>query len=413
MVIPIYRPAAAPKSGGQQWSLVATGDFCISPRAFDQSSNNSDAANWFDRAIQKIIREADISIVNYEGVVAAENAAPLPKIGPAVRMDERCHHILESAGFTHANLANNHVMDFGADALRNNISQLKNRNIHTFGAGNCDISSMKPVVAGVKGLKVAIFGFAEYEFGVATESGFGTSWIGHPLALDLVRKAAHDNDVTIIIAHGGVEHIPLPPQQRRDQLKRFVDAGAKLVIGHHPHVAQGWELYRDVPIFYSLGNFLFSSGGFMQQLDQWSFIPKIIFAGNRPIQIEITPFKLNNTGGIETCQTDVDYKQKIDYLCGLSKALELNATDDEEWRACAKELWDKKYKDLLEIAMVKGFKNQLRSLLQPTIRKMRKRRTGLSDGADMPYEIWRKLLILSLFRTESHRWSIETACKQE
>lgn len=411
MKISVNKSELASNPKRPKWNLVATGDFCISPTALDQSSKSSKPDDWFDLRIRDVIGNAEISIVNYEGVVVDEGATPFSKIGPAVRMDPACYEILKLPGFTHANLANNHVMDFGADFLRKNVIQLSKRSIQTFGVANSDLAAMQPVVSNVKGLKVAIFGFAEYEFGVATESAFGTSWIGHPLALDLVRQAARDYDVTVVVAHGGVEHIAIPPRQRCAQLKRFVDAGANLVIGHHPHVPQGWELYRDVPIFYSLGNFLFHPGSLSHRRSEWSFIPKVSFEGKHPVQIEITPFKLNHTGGIDSCQTEADYQQKFDYLRGLSKALELNPLAAEAWQACAQGLWNRKYKDLLEIAMGKGFKNQLRPLLQTTIRKLRKRRTGLSDGADMPYGEWRRLLLLSLLRTESHRWTIETACE--
>ena len=72
-----------------------------------------------------------------------------------------------------------------------------------------------------------------------------------------IQIAKEDNDLVIVIVHGGREHYQLPTPKQRERFRFYADAGADFVVGHHTHCYSGYEIYKGKPIFYSLGNFIF------------------------------------------------------------------------------------------------------------------------------------------------------------
>lgn len=389
------------------WSISFAGDFCISPRIYSSKDKNTDASSWISPPLIKWLKESNLSIANFEGAIPFGHCKA-DKIGPSVAMHESCPALLHQMGFNAVSLANNHIMDFGASALLENISTLQANDITVFGAGRTEDDAMTPAVFHVRDHSIAVFGFAEYEFGVAGKDQSGTSWIGHPDALDKIHKASRSYDIVIVIAHGGVEHVPAPPTQRQAQLKRLIDAGATAVVGHHPHVPQGWEIYKGRPIFYSLGNFIFLPWMKHHPSNTWTYITKIHFSKTTPISLEIAPVEFTpETQSLQHIDPESAQK-RFDYLMNLSRSFN-DQTAHEDWVICAGWLWDNKYKGMLEAALSKGLKNKLRTWLQPAVRRWRRYHLGIDDASDIPIDTWRKMLLVSLLRTESHRWAIETA----
>ncbi|WP_221901830.1 CapA family protein [Bathymodiolus platifrons methanotrophic gill symbiont] len=91
--------------------------------------------------------------------------------------------------------------------------------------------------------------------------------IFHPLIEDNIRKLQSEVDAIVLIAHAGVENIDFPIKEWRDRYKRLCDVGVDVIIGHHPHVPQGYEHYNKSMIFYSLGNFYFDTASFRNKTD--------------------------------------------------------------------------------------------------------------------------------------------------
>lgn len=90
--------------------------------------------------------------------------------------------------------------------------------------------------------------------------GGGYAWLGHHCVEELIKKAKSSCDFLIIMVHAGAENWDFPLPEIRELYKKYIDWGADVIIGNHPHVAQGWEIYEDKWIFYSLGNFAFYEG---------------------------------------------------------------------------------------------------------------------------------------------------------
>jgi poly-gamma-glutamate synthesis protein (capsule biosynthesis protein) len=158
-------------------------------------------------------------------------------------------------------LANNHSYDFGPDGLKEMIRILKDNQIPFFGAGANLTEARSPLVLESKGRRIALLGYNEFrsEHYAATDSQYGNAPYIEEYVLQDIRKArdTHRCDIVIPFLHWGeeMEEVPRPDQQIF--AKRMVEAGASAVIGTHPHVTQTVEVYREAPIVYSIGNFVF------------------------------------------------------------------------------------------------------------------------------------------------------------
>lgn len=160
-------------------------------------------------------------------------------------------------------LANNHALDYGSEALSDTIRVLDEAGILHAGAGeNLDqAKALKTIEAGGK-----TFGFlaASRVF----PKGYWAAGPDHPgmltaydstVLLEEIQKARESCDFLTVYVHWGIERRTEPESYQRTLGQQYIDAGADLVIGSHPHVLQGIEYYKGKPIVYSLGNFVFGS----------------------------------------------------------------------------------------------------------------------------------------------------------
>lgn len=197
---------------------------------------------------------------------------------------------LKRAGFSVLTLANNHMMDFGSTALHDTISHLRREGIATTGAGKTLADARRPAIIRVKGKSIAFLAYSltqPVEFFAGNERA-GTAPGYRPYVEEDVRKAKSAADYVVVSFHWGAERAELPKQYQRDAAYRAIDAGADLVIGHHPHVLQGIETYQGKTILYSLGNFAFGSRS--PHADR-SMIARVRFDGETSA-VEIIPLNV-------------------------------------------------------------------------------------------------------------------------
>jgi poly-gamma-glutamate synthesis protein (capsule biosynthesis protein) len=168
---------------------------------------------------------------------------------------------LKEAGFSALSLANNHILDYGAAGLRETMAQLDRAGIVHVGAGEDLRQARQGVILTVKGKKVALFSYSlvfPREF-FATAKSAGTAPGYPPLIIRDIATVRSRVDYVIVSMHWGTEMATRPTAYQVATAHALVDAGADLVIGHHPHVLQGAERYKEGVILYSLGNFTFGS----------------------------------------------------------------------------------------------------------------------------------------------------------
>lgn len=404
----------APNSGSK-WTLVAAGDFCAINRFVGKNHLEEMLNQNVTKDLRDLIGAADISIVNMEGPIRT-SANPVPKSGPSQQMDAATPLILKKIGFDVISLANNHIMDYGVQGLDCTLKACEKEGLQICGVGKDAYNAMNPAKKVIAGkIRVSILAFCEREFGIADNGKNGSAWISHPLALTRVGEAAKDTDVVIVIAHGGVEEMPFSPIQRHRQLRQFIDAGATLVIGHHPHVPQGWERYKKGIIFYSLGNFLFDYfNNTRYPKTEWSFVIKAHFNGAALDEIELLPIGWLPDTRIGTPAKNSDRERFLCYLHNLSSLLVKPDLLIPYWQEFAVHLWNKRYLRYLQYACGVNKSSSLHSIryhISSLYREINRRITKHYRQKEFipPVDIKDDLLLLNTIRNESHRWTVETA----
>ena len=265
------------KSKGVTERILAVGDFRL---------NSSKAQGMFGRDILQLLHDKELSLANLECPVSSRGI-PIPKTGANLASSEQTIEALKLGKFDVAVLANNHIMDFGEEALTTTISLCQKSGIKTVGAGANLDKSYQPVLFDLKQSKVAILAFAQEEFSSAGETTAGTAKLEPTSVWRAIRQTKAIADVVIVSVHGGVELYPLPSPKTYDLYHFIVECGADAVIGHHPHILQGVEIYRGAPIIYSLGNFAFE---FKQKIPAcWSkgLIARLVINDKRIAALDI------------------------------------------------------------------------------------------------------------------------------
>ncbi len=205
-----------------------------------------------------VLSSADVAMVNLE--------CPITTRGTRIekpynfRMKPRYLKALTSAGIDIVNLANNHIYDYGEVGLFDTISYLDSVGIRHVGAGKNKEGAHAPVVLNVHGIRIAFLGY--YGGGEAPKATKRRAGVADRDIEDIISDVADARNESganyvIVTLHWGTELADAPDPGQIQFAHDVIDAGANLVIGHHPHVFQGIERYESGVIVYSLGNFLF------------------------------------------------------------------------------------------------------------------------------------------------------------
>ena len=246
-----------------QVRLAAVGDLLLV--AEGEGPSRRDAESRLD-GIRSLLDGADVLFGNLECALAAgtEMAPTEPRV---VATADQVRGTLE-AGFNVVTLANNHAFDYREAGFREVCGLLDRLGVARFGAGDNLAQAAAPARLEVKGIRLAFVGAVDRRSGpsqFATEGQAGVAPLDISRLLDQIRRLRREVDHVIVSLHWGEERLRIPSPVQVEQAHALVAAGASLILGHHAHVVQGLEVYRGVPIIYSLGNFiasevLFSSG---------------------------------------------------------------------------------------------------------------------------------------------------------
>ncbi|MEX1138664.1 MAG: CapA family protein [Bacteroidota bacterium] len=200
-------------------------------------------------------KEADIFMVNLEHPVTTATERVEKKFN--FKMPPAYGAILHDAGVTLVNSANNHVFDYGLRGIEDTMRYLDSLGIPYTGIGRNLQEARRPVIMEKKGRKIGFLGYYGGGDFAATRDKPGFAPRYTRFIVEDVRKLKSRVDYVVVNFHWGVERAPLPDDWQVTLARRAVDAGADLIIGHHPHVLQGIERYKGAVIAYSLGNFVF------------------------------------------------------------------------------------------------------------------------------------------------------------
>ncbi len=199
---------------------------------------------------------SDLRITNLECPLTCSESA-ISKSGSVLKGSPEHIKGLTAVPFDIVTLANNHVFDYGPGAFQETINLLKANGIRFVGAGTTRQRAVEPLIVRLAETTIALVSFSEGEDLTGAVHGPGVFGWEVNSVVNAVRKAKTIADLVFVICHAGVEYIPFPPPYLARALMAVADAGADLVIGHHPHVPQGIQIVGGAPIAYSLGNFVF------------------------------------------------------------------------------------------------------------------------------------------------------------
>jgi poly-gamma-glutamate synthesis protein (capsule biosynthesis protein) len=240
----------------KETKILFVGDIMLSRAVWDKMLLEEDPLFPFLR-ISDFTQQADIVFGNLEGPISlrGENQGSIYSF----RADPSVVLGLVHAGFDVLSLANNHIFDWGGDALSDTVSILKENNIKTVGAGRNESEANAPALFEVNGTRVAFLGYTTLypETLCARGDDPGVSCFNEAAVLEKIREIKKSSDIAVVSMHWGIEYETLSNDEQKRLARNFVDAGADLVIGHHPHVPQEVEGYKNSWIAYSLGNFVF------------------------------------------------------------------------------------------------------------------------------------------------------------
>ncbi len=238
---------------GAQTSFLFAGDFC--PREENSDYIAENAVNLTEN-IKSVFDNADYRILQWETAVT-EGGYPIVKDGPNLRCKASCLNFAKALNIDINLLANNHVGDYGPEAVIETLEHHKKADIMTVGAGKNLEEACKPLFLNTPAGRTAIINIAENEFGIATENSAGVAPLDPFENIQLIKKVRKETDILIVAIHGGHEHNPFPSPRMTKTYRAFAEAGADIVFNCHTHCMGGTELHNNVPIIYSPGNFYF------------------------------------------------------------------------------------------------------------------------------------------------------------
>ncbi len=263
--------------------LYAVGDINLGRRVAKQRLLAGDTLYPF-RALLDTLRAADITFGNLESPITPDSN-PVADSFDVFTAPPAAASALAGAGFDIVSTANNHAWDGGQAAVEETMQQLTRAGVLFVGSAYGRDMAEQPVIVRRRGWRVAFFAVtrawnpAPYTFyrhaGAAWIAWGDPSWI-YPAIRTL--RASGRVDLVVVSVHGGKEYVDTPPDYHRDLFRGLVDAGADLVLAHHPHVLQPVVWYQGKPIVQSLGNFVFA------QDDPWTRLSAIL-------RIEVAPDK--------------------------------------------------------------------------------------------------------------------------
>lgn len=236
-------------------SIAAVGDIMIGNHTIEYIENYG--VDYPFDSTRKVLSQADIAFANLESPFTRTGTKFEKKFNFKVPPDYAGGLI--RAGFDVVTLANNHILDYGSEGLKNTITVLDSIGLAFCGAGLTLDQAQQPAIIERNGFRVAFLGYSMVfpeEFW-ATRSRGGTNY---PNNMEQnIRQADSLADFIVVTFHWGAEGMNYPRDYQKFFAHTAIDCGADLVLGHHPHVLQGLEIYKNRLIAYSLGNFSFSS----------------------------------------------------------------------------------------------------------------------------------------------------------
>lgn len=284
------------KRDNNEINIVFLGDFMIGD-AYD-----GDISKPFEK-IKLMLENKDEIIVNLEtSATDLENPAFEDK-AYNYKLEEPIIMELKDQGITIANLANNHILDYGSQGFQDTINYLKKSEIKFFGAGNNEDEARNGIIKEYDGTKVGYLAYFDqsnlYEtYGFyADQNNEGTAQLSKENLQEDIPKTKEASNLVIVNYHLGSNYETEISEKQKDFAYFAIDQDADAVVMHSTHIIQPIEIYKGKPIIYSLGNFIFTTPGRFSSVDEifhHGIGAEFIIENKEITSLILTPFKTNN-----------------------------------------------------------------------------------------------------------------------
>lgn len=318
---------AEPADTGFDFTICFAGDINLDENWYTTRFLNEQPGGIYDCISQELVevmRAADIMCLNNEFTYST-GGAPLPGKAYTFRADPARVEVLGQLGVDAVTLANNHVYDYGEEALLDTFTVLEEAEVPYFGAGRTLEEAMKPLYLEVEGKTVALVAASRAEKNKMTPQATDTQpgilrCYDTELFLQAIREGKANADFCIAFVHWGTEYSYELEQVQLDTGRDYLDAGADAVIGAHSHCLQGMEYYDGKPIIYSLGNYWFNE----KTLD--TMLLQLRFSGDdtgTKLEVQVVPAV--QSGCRTTFVPEEDGQRRIyDFLESISVNVEIS-----------------------------------------------------------------------------------------
>ena len=275
------------------FTICFAGDISLDEKAVTTANldaNDGDISKCISEELIREMQQADLMCLNNEFTYST-NGSPLEGKAYTFRANPNRVEVLEELGVDVVGLANNHVYDYGKQALLDTFATLEEAGIPYVGAGHNLEEAMEPYYTEIDGKTIAIVAASRAEKNKMTPQATETEpgilrCYDTELFLQEIAEAKEQADFVIAFVHWGTEYSTVLEEVQLSTGKEYLDAGADVVIGAHSHCLQGVEYYEGKPIFYSLGNYWFNG----KTLD--TMLVKLHFYGNeneQQLEAQIVP----------------------------------------------------------------------------------------------------------------------------
>lgn len=241
-------------------TLVFSGDILLSSYVLN-NYEKSGINGVLSEELQLEMQNADITMVNEEFPFSTRGTQAQDKQF-TFRVDPSYVKILQEMGIDVVTVANNHALDYGKEALSDTFQTLDGAGIAYVGAGESKERAAEPYIVEMSGKKIGFLAASrvipEVSWNIDNQQPGMLCTYDSAELCEAIRKTKESCDYVVVYVHWGIERENTPQDYQRQLGQAYIDAGADMVIGSHPHVLQGIEYYNGKPIVYSLGNYIFN-----------------------------------------------------------------------------------------------------------------------------------------------------------
>lgn len=301
---------------------ISLDENAVTTKLLDNSPNG--LKDCISPELLKIMNDADYMCVNNEFTYSTRGEPIANKLYHFRAEPSRVEYLHEM-GADIVLLANNHIYDYGSDALFDTLDTLKGAGVEYIGAGENLEEAMKPVYVKIDGKTIAYVAASRAEKNLrtpqATEDSPGILHCYDPeLFLEVIREADKNADFVIANVHWGTERSAVLEEEQLTTGKQYIDAGADVIIGSHSHCLQGIEYYNGKPIIYSVGNYWFD------EYTEDTMLVQLHFSGDsntEELQVSVVP-AVHKNARTTIADTPEEKERIYNYLESISINVEID-----------------------------------------------------------------------------------------